>query len=91
MKILFVLVALAIVHHYTGTAGLVTLAVVALAYLLLRTRPFTTCTYCRGHGSRTRIFGSPVRCSACSGTGYGTRAHRRNTTTTPPKNRSARR
>ena len=89
--IVLTLFVLGAIHRYAGTPGLILTAIAALAFLLLRTRAFTTCAYCRGHGARTRILGSPVRCSACAGTGYGTRADRRKAARTPAANGGRRR
>ena len=75
--IVLTLFALGAIHHYAGTPGLILTAIAFVMYLLLRTRPFTRCGRCRGHGARTRILGDPVPCRPCRGTGYGTRADRR--------------
>jgi hypothetical protein len=71
------LFALGAIHHYAGTPGLILTLTAFALYLLLRTRPFTQCGRCRGHGARTRILGDPVPCRPCRGTGYGTRSDRR--------------
>lgn len=87
IRLLAAVLVLGAIHHAAGTPGLILTAVAVLAYLLLRTRPFTTCARCRGHGSRTRILGAPVPCRRCNATGLGTRADRRKAPLMPPRNR----
>ena len=86
IRILAALVLCAFIHSKFGPDGLIVLGIGVLAFILLRTRPFTSCGHCRGHGARTRILGAPVSCRRCGGTGFGTRADRRKAPLMPPKN-----
>lgn len=57
-------------------------ALLALAYWLIKTRPFKICRRCHGIGQLNRRFAAPKPCRACKGTGLSTRAARRKAKTT---------